>query len=197
MKKTMSPSAMINTSSLAFSTILTNAKGAKQLPSLYKDGEPVIWQPTEYVEVPFEPSAFNDETANRVTLCVSPSAAMIESVNALDAWCIDTLVKNVTSLLGIQLTPDQIRDRYMSSLKTSEKGYTTFRMKMNKSGRYALQCYTPDKEKRDHPEDWRGTKIQPRVVFKGLWVMGKDFGCLMECTHALVQEGGCNDECPF
>jgi hypothetical protein len=192
----MSPSAMINTSSLAFSTILTNAEGAKQLPSLYKDGEPVIWQPNEYVEIPFEPSAFNDETANRVTLCVSPSAAMIEAVNALDAWCIDTLVKNVTSLLGIQLTPDQIRDRYMSSLKTSEKGYTTFRMKM-KSGRYALQCYTPDKEKRDHPEDWRGTKISCRVIFKGLWVMGKDFGCLMECTHALVQEGGCNDECPF
>ena len=176
---------------------MTNAKGAKQLPALYKDGEPVIWQPNEYIEIPFEPSAFNDETANRVTLCVSPSASMIEAINGLDAWCIDTLVKNVTSLLGIQLTPDQIRDRYMSSLKTSEKGYTTFRMKMNKSGRYALQCYNSEKEKRDHPENWRGTQIQPRIVFKGLWLMGKDFGALMECTHALVQEGGCDDECPF
>ena len=188
---------MIDTSNLAFSTILTNAKGAKQLPALYKDGEPVIWQPNEYVEIPFEPSAFNDEAANRVTLCVTPSESMIEAVNALDAWCIDTLVKNAITLIGVQLTPEQIRDRYVSCLKTSDKGYTTFRMKMNRSGRYALQCYTPDKEKRDHPEDWRGTKIQPMIVFKGLWLMGKDFGCLMECTHALVQEGGCNDECPF
>ena len=122
----MSPSAMIDTSTLAFSTILTNAKGAKQLPALYKGGEPVIWQPNEYVEIPFEPSAFNDEAVNRVTLCVSPSAPMIEAVNALDAWCIDTLVKNVTSLLGIQLTPDQIRDRYMSCLKTSERGLYHF-----------------------------------------------------------------------
>ena len=194
----MSSSAMIDTSNLAFSTILTNAKGAKQLPALYKDGEPVIWQPNEYVEIPFEPSAFNDEAANRVTLCVTPSESMIEAVNALDAWCIDTLVKNAITLIGVQLTPEQIRDRYVSCLKTSDKGYTTFRMKMNRSGRYALQCYTPDKEKRDHPEDWRGTKIQPRIVFKGLWLMGnRDFGCLMECTHALVQEGGCNDECPF
>ena len=197
MKKTMSPSAMIDTSSLAFSTILTNAKGAKQLPSLYKDGEPVIWQPTEYVEVPFEPSAFNDETANRVTLCVSPSAAMIETITALDEWCIETLSKHPTTLLGVQLTPDQVRDRYVSCLKTSDKGYTTFRMKMNRSGRYALQCYTPDKEKCAHPETWRGSQIQPRVLFKGLWLMGRDFGALMECTHTLVQEGGCNDECPF
>ena len=70
-------------------------------------------------------------------------------------------------------------------------------MKMNRSGRYALQCYNSEQEKRDHPENWRGTQIQPRIVFEGLWLMGKDFGALMECTHALVQEGGCNDECPF
>ena len=188
---------MIDTSNLAFSTILTNAKGAKQLPALYKDGENVIWQPNEYVEIPFEPSAFNDEAANRVTLCVTPSESMIEAVNALDAWCIDTLVKNAITLIGVQLTPEQIRDRYVSCLKTSDKGYTTFRMKMNRSGRYALQCYNSEKEKRDHPENWRGTQIQPRILFKGLWLMGKDFGCLMECTHALVQDGGSTDECPF
>ena len=112
---------MIDTSNLAFSTILTNAKGAKQLPALYKDGEPVIWQPNEYVEIPFEPSAFNDEAANRVTLCVSPSVSMCEAIKALDEWCIETLVKNATTLICVRLTADQVRERYMSCLKTSEK----------------------------------------------------------------------------
>ena len=71
----MSPSA-IDQANLAFSAILTSAKGAKQLPALYNDGQAIIWQPDEYAEVIFEPSAFNDPEATRVTLCVSPSASM-------------------------------------------------------------------------------------------------------------------------
>ena len=66
----------------------------------------------------------------------------------------------------------------------------------NRSGRYALQCFTPEKEKREHPETWRGFTARPRIIYKGLWVMSKDFGTLLECTHAIIQEGG-GDECPF
>ena len=40
--------------------------------------------------------------------------------------------------------------RYVRSPKTSDKGYQTLRMKMNKSRRYALQWYTPEKEKCAH-----------------------------------------------
>ena len=99
-------------------------------------------------------------------------------------------------LLGLSLTPEQVRDRYVSCIKTSEKGYHTLRAKMNRSGRYALQCYTNDKEKCPHPETWRGCSIMPRLIFKGLWVMGKDYGALLECSHVVVQEGG-DDECPY
>ena len=192
----MSPSAIDHTN-LAFSALLTSAKGSKQLPALYTDGQTIIWQPDEFAEVPFEPSAFNDPEANRVTLCISPTDSMCETITALDEWCIETLSKHPTTLLGVQLTPVQVRERYVSCLKTSEKGYKTLRLKMNRSGRYGLQCYSSDKELRTHPDTWRGTQIQARVVFKGLWIMGKDFGCLLECTHALVQDGGSNDECPF
>ena len=130
-----------------------------------------------------------------MTLCVTPSGSLTSMVAELDAWCISTLIAN-QSLLGISLTPDQVRERYSSSLKTTEKGYTTVRAKMNKSGRYALQCYDPELVKRPHPEMWRGCSIRPRLVLKGLWVMGKDFGTILECTHALVREGA-GDACPF
>ena len=55
---------------------------------------------------------------------------------------------------------------------------------------YALQCFTSDKEKTEHPETWRGCTARPRIIYKGLWVMGKDVGTLLECTHAIILEGG-------
>ena len=188
-------SSAINVSSLAFAPLFTTAKGAKQLPALYTNGDPVAWQPEHFMEVPFEPSAFGDPEASRVTLCVTPSESLAATIAELDAWCISTLIA-IPSLLGIALTPEQVRERYSSSLKTSEKGYTTVRAKMNKSGRYALQCYDAELEKRQPPETWRGCSIRPRLVFKGLWVMGKDFGTVLECTHALVEESK-DAACPF
>ena len=190
----MSPAA-IDITQLAFAPLLTTAKGAKQLPALLTNGDPVAWQPDDYMEVPFEPSAFGDPEAIRVTLCFNPSESLCSQIAEVDAWCISTLIAN-PSLIGISLTPEQVRERYSSSLKTSDKGYTTLRVKMNKSGRYALQCYDPNRESRPHPEAWRGCTIRPRLVFKGLWIMGKDFGSILECTHALVQEGQ-DTSCPF
>ena len=180
---------------LAFSSLITTAKGARQLPGLYRNGDPVAWHVEQFMEVPFEPSAFGDPDASRVTLCVTPSDALITQISDLDTWVIETLIAT-PSLLGVVLTPDQIRERYASCLKTSDKGYLTLRCKINKSGRYAMQCYDMAKEKRSQPDTWRGSSIRPRIVWKGLWVMGKDFGSLLEVTHGLVQEG-CGEECPF
>ena len=187
----------IDTSKLAFAPLTISAKGAKQLPALHENGEPVVFQADEFLDVPFEPSAFNDSEANRVSLCVTPSPSLCDQIAALDEWCIQTLSANPTNLLGIHLSPAQIKDRYVSCLRTSEKGYQTLRVKMNKSGRYALQCYTPKKERRDHPEIWKDCLIQPRLIFRGLWLMNKDVGMLLECAHGLIKEGSGADECPF
>ena len=147
------------------------------------------------MEIPFEPSAFGDTEALRVTLAFTPSDALMQTITELDNWCINTLSATPCVLLGINLTKDQVRERYSSSLKTSEKGYTTLRTKMNRSGRYALQCYDAELQKMPHPDNWRSCSIRPKLLFKGLWVMGKDFGPIIECTHAVVKES--TDECPF
>ena len=77
-------SSTIETSTLEFAPLFTNSKGAKQIPALYNNGEAVVWQPTEFLEVPFEPSAYNDVEATRVTLCMNPSEAVCETIRALD-----------------------------------------------------------------------------------------------------------------
>ena len=188
-------SANLAVANLAFAPLFTTAKGAKQLPVLYTNGDPVAWQPEQFMEVPFEPSAFGDPEAFRVTLCFTPSETLSAQISELDAWCIDTIM-STPSLLGVVLTAEQVKERYANSFKTSEKGYLTLRTKMNKSGRYALQCYDTEKEKRSQPGTWRGCSIRPRIVWKGLWVMGEDFGSILETTHCIVQEPG-GIECPF
>ena len=116
-------SSILDTTNLAFAQITTSAKGAKTLPTLYKNGEAVTWQIPDPMEVPFEASAYNDPegVANRVTLCLTPSVDVCEAMTALDAWCIQTLSQNPAALIGVQLTPEQVKERYVSCLKTSEK----------------------------------------------------------------------------
>ena len=121
---------------------------------------------------------------------------MSQSIAELDEWCIATISAN-PSILGIALTPDQVKERYASSIKVSDKGYQTLRAKMNKSGRYSLKCYDAEKEPIAHPSAWQGISIRPRFVFKGLWIMGKEFGTILEATHAIVQSSEGCEECPF
>ena len=117
-------SANLPSENLAFAPLFTTAKGAKQLPALYTNGDPVAWQPEHFMEVPFEPSAFGDPEASRVTLCVTPSETLSAQISELDAWRIDTII-STPSLLGVVLTPEQVKERYPSSFKTSEKTSTT------------------------------------------------------------------------
>ena len=76
-----------------------------------------------------------------------------------------------------------------------KKGWTSFRCKMNIEGRNAVQCWTQDKVKRSLPESWRDCKITPKLHFKGLYVMGRDMGAVIEVTHATVEE--LEQHCPF
>ena len=197
MSTAMTTPSSIHFEELAFGQLFTTSKGAKQVPATYKNGEPVAFHPSDQpLDVPFEPSAFGDAEASRVTLCLTPPEEVRDLITALDEWCIATISENPTDLLGVSLTPEQVRERYVSCLKTSDKGYKTLRCKMNKVGRYALQCYDADRKKRDMPESWRGCCIVPRLVFKGLYVMGKDFGPIVECTHGIVFDD-IGHACPF
>lgn len=144
----------------------------------------------------FEPSALNDPEATTVTLCWKPTEDACELMSTLDAWCIATISDNPTYPLGIQLKTEQTIERFVSCLMTNDKGLNKKRCKINKCGRSALQCLTPDKEKREHPEVWRGSSIQPRLVLKRLYAVGGEVGSILECTHCLLHESK-DDKCPF
>ena len=170
------------------------SKGSKQIQISKEDG-PLVWQPSESCEVPFEPSNFSDKESSRVNLCFVPTEEIESCLELFESWCIKALTKESKELLGQELTESQIKERFQSSLKTSEKGWRSFRCKMNIAGKNAVKCWTPDKVKRSLPESWRDCKITPKLHFKGLYVMGRDVGMLIDVTHAKVEE--LVQQCPF
>ena len=91
----MKMTSSVNTSEEASGVIGTIAKGGKQLPALYQNGEIVTFQtPDEFHPAPFEPSAFNDPGAQRVAFSISPSPSLCDTIMSIDEWCIQALSKN-------------------------------------------------------------------------------------------------------
>ena len=179
---------------LAFGKLVTTSKGAKQIPITNEDG-PLTWQPSDFLEIPFEPSNFSDKESSRVNICFAPTEEISNSLNLFESWLVKSLAKQSKELLGQEQTESQIRERFQSSLKTSEKGWTSFRAKMNITGRNAVQCWNLDKTQRSHPDCWRDCKVIPKLHFKALYVMNKDLGLIIDVTHCMVEE--LDKQCPF
>ena len=93
------------------------------------------------------------------------------------------------------MSRDAIEGRFNSLLKTSEKGYGSLRCKMEFTGRNGVRCWSPQLSRTELPEDWTAQPIKPRLHFKGLWMMPKEFGLLCEMTDAMITE--VSTQCPF
>ncbi len=133
--------------------------------------------------------------SNRVNICFAPTEEISSSLSIFESWCLKTLARQSKELLGQEQTESQIRERFQSSLKTSEKGWTSFRAKMNITGRNAVQCWNLDKTQRSPPDCWRDCKVIPKLHFKSLYVMNKDLGLIIDVTHCMVEE--LDKQCPF
>ena len=187
-------STVPNIATLKLGPLTVSSKGSQQVQISKHDG-PLIWQPSEYLDIPLEPSNFSDKESSRLNICFVPTEEIKSCLELFESWCIKTLTKEAKELLGQELTESQIKERFQNSLKTSEKGWTSFRCKMNIAGKNAVTCWTQDKVKRLLPESWRDCKIMPRLHFKGLYVMGRDVGVVIDVTHAMVEE--LEMQCPF
>jgi hypothetical protein len=180
----------IETSGLKLGELSQSGKGTKTVPitgnASYAPGDlRVLWNPR----------AFDGSDQSRVSISFEPTTEVEADITALEAWVLQQVSQDPTKYFGQTLTPSQIQDRFTSVLKTSEKGYRSLRAKMNLHGRNAVRCWDVNKASRDLPEDWTTCSVQPKFLVKGLWMMSRDWGLLLELTDALVSES--NAACPF
>jgi hypothetical protein len=169
-------------------------KGAKVAP-LTSNGEVLKWRPGP-LQILFQPKAFNDPAATRVSVCFKSTSEIEEYIEELEAWILKEVSSNPQMYLGQACSEAQVRERFTSALKTSEKGYKHLKAKINIAGKSQVKCWDMNTRlPRPPPEDWTLCEVQPFLHIKGIWVMSKDFGLLIEMADALVSES--SQLCPF
>ena len=180
-------------SGLKLGELQVTGKGAKHVPLTF-NSETLKWTPGPS-QILFHPKAFNDPSASRVSVCFKSNPAIEAYVHELESWILKEVCGNPLAYLGQCYSEDKIREMFTSALKTSDKGYTHLRAKMNLGGKGQVKCWDSNKMPRQAPEDWTICEVQPCLHVKGLWLMSKDFGLIIEMADALVTES--SQMCPF
>ena len=180
----------IETSSLTLGEISLSGKGAKSVSIM----PATMWSPGE-LRVLWQPSGFNDPSANRVAISFTSTPEVEVDILQLENWVLETLAANPQKYFGQELSLVQLKGRFTSAIKTSEKGYRSLRAKMNFTGKGAVQCWTAEKAKRELPEDWTACSVKPRLQIKSIWLMSREFGLLLEMSDALLEV--VSVACPF
>ena len=177
----------LETSGLTFGDLTSSGKGARSVPITGEN----TWAPGE-LKVLWQPRSFDGSDQNRVSISFQTTDALEVDIRKFEE-CIVAYV-GARQYLG-DLSPAQVKERFVSMLKVSDKGYRSLRAKMNFTGRNGVQCWDSDKQKRDLPEDWLCCSVSPIFRIKGLWLMSRDWGILCEMEHAQISEA--TAACPF
>ena len=185
-------------SSLTVGETFTTGKGARQIP-ISLDGEPVRWQPNEWLTIPFEPSAFQNPDATRVNLVfnAAPGSATVESLRALDEWSVNILAERSEALLGQKIPKEEMYKRFQPSVKTHEaSGMMTWRVKMNTAGKSQTRLWDTFRNSLSSPPDcWTVCTTKCRVRVKGFWIMAREYGVILEASDCMLDAAAA--ECPF
>jgi hypothetical protein len=185
----------LETRDLKLGELTLIGKGAKVAPLTTSNAGPVKWMPGR-LQMLFQPKAFNDPAASRVSACFRTTPGVEEYISELESWIIQEVASNPQMYLGQACSEAKVREMFTSALKTSEKGYTHLRVKMNLAGKGAVKCWDENNRlPRPFPEDWTLCEVSPFLQIKGIWVMNRDFGLLIEMTDALLTES--SQLCPF
>ena len=169
-------------------------KGGKMAP-LTDNGGFLKWTPGP-AQVLFQPKAFNDPSASRVSVCFKSAPEIEQYIEELESWIVKEVSSNPQLYIGQSCSAEKVQEMFTSALKTSEKGYKHLRAKMNiGTGKGAVRVWDENRKPRPPPDDWTLCEVQPCLIIKGLWIMNKDFGLLIEMADAMVSES--SQLCPF
>jgi hypothetical protein len=183
--------------SLQVGDVFVTGKGAKQIP-LTIDGEPVVWQPKEYLSIPWEPSAFNNPEATIVNLVFNATPATTESLRAFDEFSIGILAERSEKLLGQKISLEDMRKRFQPTVKTHEaSGMQSWKVKMNTQGKGATRLWDTFRNSLSSspPDCWTVCTAKCRVKVKGFWIMAREVGVILEAQDVMLDMQAA--ECPF
>ena len=166
--------------------VLTTRHGAK-IASIKVGDADLVYQPTDFMRIPFEPSAFADPTSERTNLLNELIEPTHEEFTHLGECLIAYIAEHSERILKKRQSVEQVRANYRSCIRTSEKGYPpTLKSKVD-VGMNGVVCWDSDGDQADTPVSWRAFRVKPRYHVTHLWMMGSSFGPVVRLTDALLQ----------
>ena len=167
--------------SLQLGDLQTNARGGKYLPI----EPPLRWNSTEWAEVIFEPSAFDGNGGDRVTLCLRLTDEAAAFVDVVEKGAVSLAAKNA-KIFGSLQSEAQMKQRLQSNVRLEKR---SFKMKMSLS---RVRCWDASGARLSELPELRGCKVLVAVEARQLWVMGQQCGVLLEVRDIKVGESmGC------
>ena len=155
--------------------LTNNEKGNKQIDFI----------PDQPVTAPFGYSSF-DEFAQRKNFDIRCSPEMEEYFTQLNKWTLNYVANHSERLLKRKASTEQIQDMYKSPLNVKQGYAALLKAKVNTTGNNAIRFWDADGELTDEPTDWKTTKIIPQLRIRQLWLMGGNFGWVIEITDCQI-----------
>ena len=98
----------LETNALKLGEVTLLRKGAKVAP-LTSNGDVLKWTPGP-LQVLFQPKAFNDPNASRVSVCFSSNDEIEEYIKTLEAWILKEVTSNPHQYLGQACSDSKVRE---------------------------------------------------------------------------------------
>ena len=94
-----------------------------------------------------------------------------------------------------KMTRVQVEEMYKSPLNRKEGYQPLLKCKVNTVGNNAIHWWDSSGELTDEPTDWKTTKITPQLCIRNMWLMGGNFGWVIEVSDCQVFPHSVT--CPF
>ena len=184
-------------SAIQLGDLTINAKGGKYVP-LRRNSGPPVWQSAEWQKIIWHPAAFNDPSATRVGLCLEPdeaSKAQLQEIEQHLVRALTALSLSEPKVFGKFLTETDVKDRFQSCLKTSPRGGSYLKLKMD-WGR--VRMWGPTQEELAEPGNFAGRECRVRCELRQIWLMSNQCGLLLEVTDLQLKTyEAAGPACPF
>ena len=111
---------------------------------------------------------------------------MEEYFTQLNKWTLNYVANHSERLLKRKASTEQIQDMYKSPLNVKQGYAALLKAKVNTTGNNAIRFWDADGELTDEPTDWKTTKIIPQLCIRNMWLMGGNFGWVIEVSDCQV-----------
>ena len=144
------------------------------------------------------PAAYGDQEARRVNVCFEPDAAAADFFAGLERELVDRLAAKSAhepKIFNKALARPEIEARMQSCLKTSQRGSSFLKAKLNWD---RVRFWDGEGQPLESPGDLAGRLAKVRVELRQVWLMSPQCGLLLEVTDLQLREAAARQaECPF